>query len=467
MQKTIVLLVVSINFFHVSAQQIKFDTSFSTDHLVDKILLGNGMRVGNVKMTGVKQSICYFKTDSNVLGMTSGLILSTGNAALIAQPNSRPSTTGISWDYSKSKIYKGDKDLNMLCEDITCDHVVLEFDFVPYNNHVSFKFIFASEEYPEYVGSIYNDVFAFIVTGENIKKKNLAVIPGTDQPVTINTINHQRNKHLFINNNYFIGGYAAKNDEQVPLFRKAGHFLKHLFKKKSASNGFTYMPGEKAKLNQFLVSNFEFDGLTRVMTASCILQPWKLYHLKIAVGDVADQILDSGVLLEEGSFSSIKDTAVTGFKDYPDMYNQLNWDSIFKVKPMPVDSVPGLTQEFEITNINFEFDKFEIPGTAAIKLDSLAIYLNQHKHFTLTMKGFADNKGNREYNLALSQKRALAVAQYLILKNVEASRLTYAGHGYDNPVADNLIAEGRSLNRRVELVLIDNSPTTEPANTRR
>jgi outer membrane protein OmpA-like peptidoglycan-associated protein len=227
------------------------------------------------------------------------------------------------------------------------------------------------------------------------------------------------------------------------------------------------MPGEKAKLNQFLVSNFEFDGLTRVMTASCILQPWKLYHLKIAVGDVADQILDSGVLLEEGSFSSIKDTAVTGFKDYPDMYNQLNWDSIFKVKPMPVDSVPGLTQEFEITNINFEFDKFEIPGTAAIRLDSLAIYLNQHKHFTLTMKGFADNKGNREYNLALSQKRALAVAQYLILKNVEASRLTYAGHGYDNPVADNLIAEGRSLNRRVELVLIDNSPTTEPANTRR
>ena len=175
-------------------QSLKVDTAYSADYLIDKILLGKGIRVGNVSLKGLKTSVCYFKMDTSVIGMKSGLMLSTGNVFDIAHANESPGTSGFAWDETISKKYKSDKDLNGICKGRTYDQIILEFDFVPFHNNISFRFSFASEEYTEYVGSQFNDVFAFILTGGGIKKKNLAVIPGTKEPVSINNINQKKHK---------------------------------------------------------------------------------------------------------------------------------------------------------------------------------------------------------------------------------------------------------------------------------
>lgn len=434
-----------------TGQTLKVDTSFSADYLVDKILLGKGLRIGNVNLSGLKQSICYFKMDTNVIGMKSGLLLSTGNVFSIARENIYPGTSGVSWDYSKNKKFKSDKDLNKLCGGRTYDQIILEFDFVAFDNNVSFKFSFASEEYTEYVGSQYNDVFAFIINGNGIRNKNLAVIPETDEAITINNINHKKNKDLFINNDYFLNYGVSKSNNHAPRVSVFKRFWNKLFNKKHKEKGFYSVQGQKKKLNQIIVSNFEYDGFTKVMKASCIVKPWKLYHLKIAIGDVGDPIFDSGVFLEEGSFISERDTSAPNYKDYPNLYDKINWDSIFGLKkPLPV-----IDEQFEITNINFETDKFDIHDTSKIKLDQLAKYLNSHKNFKLNIIGFTDNKGSRKYNHRLSEKRALAVMYYLTTKGVERTRLFYLGNSFDNPLADNSIESGRALNRRVELTIID------------
>jgi outer membrane protein OmpA-like peptidoglycan-associated protein len=440
-------------------QTLKVDTAFTADYLVDKILVGNGIRVGNVKMTGLKHSICYFSMDTNVIGMKSGLLLSTGNVFSIAKENTSPGTSGISWDYLKNKKYRSDLDLNKLCKGKTYDQMILEFDFVPFNNNISFKFSFASEEYTEYVGSQFNDVFAFIVTGDGIKKKNIAVIPGTEIPITINNINQKSHKELFINNDYFFNYGALKSGSNAPKVSWFKHTWNNLFNRENQKNGYYILLEEKKKLNQAILSTFEFDGFTKVLKASCILEPWKLYHLKIAIGDVGDAVFDSGVFLEEGSFKSVKDTSVLNFKDYPNLYSKMNWDSIFRVKKTIVNTIPVIEQQideqFEVTNINFDLDKYAVPDTSKTNLDLLADYLNKHKNYKLSIIGYTDNKGSKKHNLQLSENRALAVMYYLTTKGVERTRLYYVGNSIDNPIANNSQEKGRALNRRVELTIVN------------
>lgn len=455
MNKLVTFLIAILYSSLLYGQTLKVDTAFTTDYLVDKILVGNGIRVGNVKITGLKHSICYFRIDTNVIGMKSGIMLSTGKVFSIPGENTSPGTSGKAWDYTKYKRYKSDKDLNRLCKGRTYDQIILEFDFVPFNNKISFNYSFASEEYPEYVGSKFNDVFAFIITGNGMKKSNLAVIPGTKDPIAINNINHKKHKDLYINNDCFFNYGVFKSTPNTPKVSIFKRIWNKLFNKKNEAKGFYVIESEKKKLDQIIVSNFEYDGFTRVLTATCILEPWKLYHLKIAIGDVGDAIFDSGVFLEESSFISIKDTTVVNFKDYPDLYNEMDWDSIFGVKKKPTDTIPLIEEEFEITNINFDFDKYEIPDSSKVKLDLLAIYLNNHKNFKLSIIGFTDNKGSKKYNLQLSENRALAVMYYLTTKGVERTRLFYVGNSYDNPIADNSQEQGRALNRRVELTIVD------------
>src|ERR1035438_5554463 len=91
---------------------LKIDTTLSIEYMVDKILVGNGIRVGNIKLNGLKVGIGYFQIDTNVIGMKSGVVLSTGLVSEIAQPNHSPGNSGLVSDYTKK--YKSDKDLNRL-----------------------------------------------------------------------------------------------------------------------------------------------------------------------------------------------------------------------------------------------------------------------------------------------------------------------------------------------------------------
>src|SRR5436190_590295 len=78
-----------------------------------------------------------------------------------------------------------------------------------------------------------------------------------------------------------------------------------------------------------LRENFEYDGFTNALMATCYLKPGKLYHLKIAVGDVGDAQYDSGVFLEEGSFSSEPDKTDPDYRRHQPVRETAALDSLF------------------------------------------------------------------------------------------------------------------------------------------
>jgi outer membrane protein OmpA-like peptidoglycan-associated protein len=91
-------------------------------------------------------------------------------------------------------------------------------------------------------------------------------------------------------------------------------------------------------------------------------------------------------------------------------------------------------------------------------LDSVALVLEEFDKTIVAVTGYTDSRGSDAYNQKLSEQRAQSVAAYLQSKKVQPARFEVIAFGERNPVADNATAEGRSLNRRVELTLI---PITE------
>ena len=86
-------------------------------------------------------------------------------------------------------------------------------------------------------------------------------------------------------------------------------------------------------------------------------------------------------------------------------------------------------------------------------LRDVARSLNTHPNSTVRVVGHTDNVGSAAYNQQLSEDRALAVARILVRDGVSASRITYSGRGYNEPIATNATAAGRAQNRRVEIVI--------------
>ncbi len=225
------------------------DLNTLTAQQLVQALVGSGVTVSNVTYTGAKGASGTFTGGTGVgLGINSGVILTNGAASNASLQNS-------SDKISTGNGLPGDADLNTLvAPDLTYDASVLEFDFVTNFNAVNFKYIFASDEYPEYVGE-FNDVFAFYIDG-----KNVALIPGTTTPVSINTVNDSTNSQ------YFVINYP------------------------NSSGISTYQ-------------NFPYDGFTKVFTAMASVTPGVTHHVKLAIADTADDALDSAVFIQAGSFS--------------------------------------------------------------------------------------------------------------------------------------------------------------------
>ena len=257
--KPIVFAVASLLFLHTSAssQTINIRNTLSPDELVRDVLLGGGVSVSNVVYTGANGQKGSFTGDTLAVNLeldfVAGIILSTGTSGSARGPNLSPSTTT---DHPPGPG-DADPELNALANGVVHDAVLLEFDFIPTTDTVQFNFVFASEEYDEFVNLGYNDVFGFFVTGPGLPPNlNVAKVPGTNDVVSINTIN------------------ATSN----PIYYK-----------------------ENAAGRQL-----SFDGLTRGLTAIIPVTPCETYHLKIAIADVGDGAFDSAVFLEAGSFASDK-----------------------------------------------------------------------------------------------------------------------------------------------------------------
>jgi len=170
--------------------QIQLDTTHTERYLVESVLLGNGVKVGNILFTGVKHAIGIFEDSSKTIGIFKGIILTSGNAYYSLGPNQ---SANKGW----ANGAPGDEDLNKYTTGFTYDAAVLEFDFITEAENLVFNYVFA--EYLEYVGSKFNDVFGFFVSGPGMKNINIARLPYTGIPITINNVNHESKVDIIIN----------------------------------------------------------------------------------------------------------------------------------------------------------------------------------------------------------------------------------------------------------------------------
>jgi OOP family OmpA-OmpF porin len=118
-----------------------------------------------------------------------------------------------------------------------------------------------------------------------------------------------------------------------------------------------------------------------------------------------------------------------------------------------------------LRGVNFEFDKARLTVNAKTLLDQVADALLARPDIKVEIDGHTDSKGSDAYNQNLSQRRAESVKQYLVGRGIDAGRMTTQGFGESKPVADNSTAEGRELNRRVELKITESNTgsAAEPA----
>lgn len=106
-----------------------------------------------------------------------------------------------------------------------------------------------------------------------------------------------------------------------------------------------------------------------------------------------------------------------------------------------------------LNNVLFETGEAKLLPTSFTELDSVAVYLKNKSLLKIEIAGHTDNKGSETVNQTLSEKRAQAVADYLVSKGIEPTRITYKGYGSQKPITTNDTEEGRKLNRRVEFML--------------
>jgi hypothetical protein len=206
-------------------------------------LVGQGVQISNVTSSCADDAAGGFMISGDVgIGLASGIILSTGLIDNVVGPNVADNT---SFDNSMA----GDADLDALIPGYSTDDAcILEFDFIPQSPTVSFRYVFSSEEYNEFVGTDYNDVFGFFINGVNCAKID-------NSNVSINNINSGSNSSYYVNNE--TGTY-----------------------------------------------NTEMDGFTRVMTCSSAVQVGQTNHLKLAIADAGDAFYDANVFLGTQSLIS-------------------------------------------------------------------------------------------------------------------------------------------------------------------
>jgi len=107
-----------------------------------------------------------------------------------------------------------------------------------------------------------------------------------------------------------------------------------------------------------------------------------------------------------------------------------------------------------LEGVNFATSSDRLTDSSSVTLDDAAATLMRYPDMVVEVAGYTDNRGALSFNQQLSQKRAAAVAAYLVAKGVNATNLSAKGYGPANAIADNATAQGRALNRRVELHII-------------
>ena len=262
---TLVLTVISC----CSFSQMTISTGVLTPTQYVNNIVGPGITVSNITYTGTTQQIGVFGGASNI-GFASGVVISSGATTELIGP----ATSQSGGTLNVSGLPNADllSVANLAATTVgsgtinsTTDAAILEFDFVPVSNLVSFNFVFASDEYLTYVNTAFNDVFGFFVAGPGIAgpyvspagfpngSTNLALVPGTNTPITISTIHPDLNSQYYLNN-----------------------------------SGITH----------------SMNGFTTPIPITFSVICGETYHFKFAVADCQDNYLSTAVFMQDASFVS-------------------------------------------------------------------------------------------------------------------------------------------------------------------
>ena len=264
-KNTLKIVLFGLFFQFGNAQYITVDESYTPQDLVEDILINSPCaNVFNVSVSGGnfasgEKSYGFFDATGTGFPFENGIILSTGKINNSPGPNSYLSDDGGSMGWN------GDPDLNQaLGLSNSFNATILQFDFIPLGNHISFDYIFSSEQYlssPTSGQCNFTDGFAFLLKEASATTyDNLAVIPGTNIPVKVNTVRGPGTICPPANATYF----DAFNDDNHPT---------------------------------------NYNGQTVVLTAQADVIPGQTYHIKLVIADEGNYRYDSAIFLGGGSFN--------------------------------------------------------------------------------------------------------------------------------------------------------------------
>ena len=370
------------------------------------MLIGNeSVKVWNVEFGGAHEARGVFYNENTPIPISEGIILTTGHAKAAQGPNKGTAFTGVN-------NTKGDGDLRYIAQYKTYDASWISFEFEAINNLIKFNYVFASEEYPEYVGSAFNDAFGFFLTDlETGKMTNLAVIPNTDIAITVNNINHKDHSNFYIQNAY----------------------------------------GNKAMI--------EYDGLTALLIAYSEVVPGRKYKIKVSIADVSDNAFDSGVFLEVKSL--VSQDKEEFFKDNTLYFEAFTNDQIMVVKPQtktekkenkPSIKTTSSTKKYTKNQIDslvilFDFDK-ETPTQQSLQIAQKRLSKMDCSKYRFKVVGHTDQKGSSEYNIQLSKKRANYVKNWAN-KNFHTQITEVQFNSFNQLINSQSTETARAQNRRV------------------
>lgn len=227
-------------------------------------IIGQGVTVSNVTLNCPNGGAGTFTSGANGsnLGISSGMMLTTGSATNAAGPNNQ--------EYVTTNHLRTFSDANLLALEPLArfDPCILEFDIIPTCGTLSINYVFGSDEYMDWVSSGYNDAFGFFITGPNpgggtYNALNIARIAGPNIPVTIDNINRNTNSAYYVDNG------------------------------DGTCIGFPpFIPFPVRCTNPFYV---QYNGFTVPLTASVAVVPCSTYRMKLAIADAGDGDIDSGV----------------------------------------------------------------------------------------------------------------------------------------------------------------------------
>jgi hypothetical protein len=243
MKKLLGLMIGFLVFLVGPAYALTITPTSDSSTLVDS-LLGSGISVISSAFTGADGSAGLFSGAGDAIGINSGIILTSGQASLAVGPNDQSGATA-------GNNFPGSATLDALIPGFsTFDAAILDIVFTSDTGNLFFNFVFASEEYNEWVGSSFNDVFGFFLDGVNI-----ALLPDAT-PVSINNVNLGENPSYYINN----------SDVASPV-------------------------------------DIQYDGFTTVLTAQALGLSAGEHTISLQIADAGDSALDSAIFLQGGSFS--------------------------------------------------------------------------------------------------------------------------------------------------------------------